>query len=120
MYNSYRLNSRGQFRGDFICDVEIDLAGKQGAMSKIINVTFQYNNKTHADTYQLTFNVKKEISEHNTQEYGEKLFGPKCGTCHAEPAKNKYGKAPFSKVCGFCHGKMRKEEWPLSLHVYLI
>jgi len=85
-------------------DIEVDLEGKQGPITKTIAVTFQYNNKTYTDMYQLTFTAKKDSTEHNIQQYSEKIFGPKCGACHAAPAKNQYGKALFSEVCGFCHG----------------
>jgi len=91
--------------GTVFVDIEADLEGKRGHIEKTIDVTFEYDGRRYTEEYRLGFDAMQNVLAHNNRQLGEKLFGPKCAKCHADPAKDKYGKELFSAVCGFCHGK---------------
>ncbi len=44
-------------------------------------------------------------SRHIVFSMKEALFSPKCGKCHAEPAKGKKGEALYNAICTYCHGR---------------
>jgi mono/diheme cytochrome c family protein len=59
-----------------------------------------------------------DASMHAAFEAGETLFGPKCGECHYDPAKDLTGQPLYDAVCFFCHGKERQGKTAPALAAY--
>ena len=105
--------------------VSIDPIGKSGPVSKKIFINYLYEDKPHSMTYEIRTLIRAKVEGHDAietpdrsvgardaagtsdivRDLGGKLFGPKCGSCHAAPAEGKTGDELFKSVCGYCHGQ---------------
>lgn len=89
----------------FPVEVNVDLAGKRGKITKGIVATFKKGGIEFEKEFTLSFIVKKNVAAHQAANLKNVLFDEKCGSCHAKPAEGKFGKELFVAVCAFCHGE---------------
>lgn len=84
--------------------VTVDMTGKRGKIKKGLTVRYEYDGKPKTMIVAIALEALLIIPEHESRSLDDKLFGPKCGRCHAVPAKGKQGAQLFRAVCGYCHG----------------
>jgi len=86
-------------------DVTYDSSARSGEVERIITVR---SNDPVEPVVELKVVAQVDASMHAAFEAGETLFGPKCGECHYDPAKDLMGQPLYDAVCFFCHGKERQ------------
>jgi len=96
-------------------DVTYDSAARAGEVTRIITVR---SNDPKQPVVELKVVAEVDASMHAGFEAGETLFGPKCGECHYDPAKDLMGQPLYDAVCFFCHGKERQGKTAPALAAY--
>jgi len=96
-------------------DVTYDSAARAGEVERIITVR---SNDPVEPVVELRVVADVDASMHAAFEAGETLFGPKCGECHYDPAKDLTGQPLYDAVCFFCHGKERQGKTAPALAAY--
>jgi len=91
-------------------EVFVNVQGKTGIFTKSLTVVSSLGNNELTTTVEIDNPVLREMSpaerERNlfqSKKNRQAIFTGECGTCHAEPTKNKYGPSLYEAACGICH-----------------
>ena len=91
-------------------EVLVNVQGKTGVFTKSLTVVSSLGNNELTTTVEIDNPILREMSpaerERNlfqSKKNRQAIFTGECGTCHAQPTRNKYGPSLYEAACAICH-----------------